>query len=206
MISALVLDYGGVLSFPQCDREVASMARRLGAPFEEFRRAYDEHRAAYDAGLEVEEYWRRVLARMSRAHLASPALLAELVEDDIASWGYFREEVWDIARRFRASGGRTVLLTNNIPPLMARLRSLGRLESHFDVVLASCELGVCKPDPTIFRMCVEALNVPATETLFVDDHPPNIAEGNRAGMQTLLFDGENAIPALRRMLAIGTAP
>jgi putative hydrolase of the HAD superfamily len=202
MISVLVLDYGGVLSLPQCDRQMASMARRLGAPLEEFRRAYAEHRGAYDTGLEVEEYWRRVLASMSREHLASPALLAQLVEDDIASWGYFREEVWDIARRFRASGGRTALLTNNIPPLMARLRSLGRLQSHFDVVVASCEVGVCKPDPVIFRRCLEALAVPAAEALFVDDHPPNIAEANRAGMQTLLFDGENAIPTLRRMLAI----
>ena len=178
------------------------MARRLGAPLEEFRRAYDEHRGAYDRGLEVEEYWRRVLTSLSLMRLASPALLAELVVDDIASWGYFREEVWDIARRFRVSGGRTALLTNNIPPLMARLRSLGRLESHFDIVLASCELGVTKPDPAIFRTCLEALDVPAARVLFVDDYPPNIAEASRAGMQTLLFDGENAIRTLRRRLAL----
>jgi putative hydrolase of the HAD superfamily len=201
MISALVLDYGGVLSLPQREGEVATMARRLGAPLEEFWRAYLEHRGAYDAGLDVEEYWRRVLTSLSLVHLASPALLAELVEDDIASWGYFREEVWDIARRFRASGGRTALLTNNIPPLMAKLRSLGRLESHFDVVLASCELGVCKPDPAIFRTCLEVLGIPAASVLFVDDHPPNIAEASRAGMQTLLFDGENAIRTLRMFLA-----
>jgi len=205
MISALVLDYGGVLSLPQREGEVATMARRLGAPLEEFWGAYLQHRGAYDGGLDVEEYWRRVLTSMSRTHLSSPALLAELVEDDIASWSYFREEVWDIARRFRASGGRTALLTNNIPPLMARLRSLGRLESHFDVVLASCELGVCKPDPAIFRTCLEALHVPAASVLFVDDHPPNIAEASRAGMQTLLFDGENALRTLRRQLAIDTS-
>lgn len=52
----------------------------------------------------MEEYWRRVLASSRCAHLASAAPLAELVEDDIASWGYLREEVWEIARRFRASG------------------------------------------------------------------------------------------------------
>jgi len=70
MISALVLDYGGVLSLPQRDAEVASMARRLGAPLEEFWRAYLEHRGAYDGGVEVEEYWRRVLTSLSLVHLA----------------------------------------------------------------------------------------------------------------------------------------
>ena len=176
------------------------MARRLDVPFEAFRRAYDEHRDAYDSGLDVATYWRRVLAGVSRDDRATDDMLAHLVEDDIASWGYFREEVWDLALRFRSQGGRTALLTNNIPPLMARLRALGRLETHFDVVLASCELGFCKPDPRIFRACLESLGTAAAETLFVDDHPPNVAEAARQGMQTLLFQTDEAVEQLRRLL------
>jgi putative hydrolase of the HAD superfamily len=200
-IRALVLDYGGVLSLPQRDNEVATMARRLGVAVDEFRRAYAEHRDDYDAGLAVDEYWRRVLASVSRSEFAATT---DLVEDDIASWAYFREDVWDLARRFRASGARTALLTNNVPPLMARLRATGRLDAHFDVVIASCELGVCKPDPRIFRACLEAVALPASETLFVDDHPPNVAEARRQGMQALLFEGDESIEVLRETLGLGS--
>src|SRR5438034_7264138 len=152
-LRALVLDYGGVLSLPQSRDEIAAMARRLDAPFDEFWRSYREHREAYDGGLTVEEYWRRVLSGVARDDRSSPELVARLVEDDVASWGYFREDTWDAARLFRASGGRTALLTNNVPPMMQKLRASGRLEPHFDVVLASCEIGLSKPEPALFRMC-----------------------------------------------------
>jgi putative hydrolase of the HAD superfamily len=201
-IRALVLDYGGVLSLPQRDNEMARMARRIGVPLDEFRRAYREHRDDYDAGLAADEYWRRVLSRVSPSERLTPSMLAALVEDDIASWGYPCEEMWDISLAFRSSGGRTALLTNNVSPFMAHLRGLGRLETHFDVILASCELGVCKPDPRIFRACLQAIAVPPDETLFVDDHPPNVDEARRQGLQTLLFEGDRSVEALRDTLAL----
>ncbi len=203
-IRALALDYGGVLSLPQRENEVARMAARIGAPLAEFRRAYREHREDYDAGLAADEYWRRVLSRLAMSDLFTPSLLAALVDDDIASWGYSHEPVWDIARRFRSSGGRTALLTNNVVPFMAHLRRQGRLETHFDVILASCELGVCKPDPRIFRTCIQALAMPTSDILFVDDHPPNVDEANRQGLQTLLFEGDRSVEVLREMLALHT--
>jgi putative hydrolase of the HAD superfamily len=203
-IRALVLDYGGVLSLPQRDGEVASMARRLDVPVDEFRRAYMDHRDDYDAGLGVEAYWRRVLASVSRSDFDA---IADLIEDDIASWSYQREEVWDAARRFRAAGGRTAMLTNNVPPMMARLRATGRLETHFDVVLASCDLGFCKPDPRIFRACLDAIAVPASEALFVDDYVANVEAARREGMQALLFEGDETVATLRDALGFdGPAP
>jgi putative hydrolase of the HAD superfamily len=199
-IRALVLDYGGVLSLPQRDGEVASMARRLGVDVDEFRLAYHAHRDDYDAGLGVDAYWRRVLASLSRRDFTA---IADLIEDDIASWAYQREEVWDLARRFRASGARTAMLTNNVPPMMTRLRALGRLETHFDVVLASCDLGFCKPDPRIFRACLDAIAVPASEALFVDDSVLNVEAARRHGMQALLFEDDATVETLRNALGFG---
>jgi putative hydrolase of the HAD superfamily len=198
MARALVLDYGGVLSLPQRDSEVASMARLLGVLPDQFQRAYDMHRTHFDGGLAVNEYWRRVLADLERPDFAA---IEDLIEGDIASWAYFREPVWGLAREFRARGGRTALLTNNVPPLLARLRALARLDD-FDAVIASCELGFCKPDPRIFRVCLDAIGVPPEEVLFVDDLPRNVAEARRQGMQTLLFEGDDSVSALREALGL----
>ena len=196
----LILDYGGVLTMPH---EMGPMAARLGVPVEAFARAYMVDREALDTGvLPVDEYWDRFLSHLSVAHLASPSLIASLVEDDVASWSKLREETWTIAATFRASAGRTALLTNNIPPLMARLRASGRLAAHFDVVIASCEFGACKPAPTIFRACLEALGVDAKDTLFVDDHPPNVAGAAVLGMKTLLFENDASVERLRQLLEL----
>jgi putative hydrolase of the HAD superfamily len=128
--------------------------------------------------------------------------LQALVEEDAMSWSKMQPEVWDLAARFRASGGRTALLTNNVPPLMRRLREGGRLASHFDVVIASCEIGVCKPDPKIFRTCLDAISVEPRDALFVDDHPPNVAAADALGMRTLLFQGDGSIERLRSLLEV----
>jgi putative hydrolase of the HAD superfamily len=178
---------------------MASMARRLGVSVEEFRVAYMAPRDDYDAGLGIEAYWRRVLASISRSDFDA---IAELVERDIASWGSLREEMWEIARRFRDGGGRTAMLTNNVPPMMAHLRATGRLETHFDVVLASCDLGFCKPDPRIYRACLEAIDVPAAQTLFVDDYLVNVEAARREGMQGLFFEGEATVATLRNALGL----
>jgi putative hydrolase of the HAD superfamily len=198
---ALILDYGGVLSLPQSRERVASMAKRLEIPVDQFERAYHEHRDRYDAGLYTPEtYWTRVLAGLGRQHLGASPLIATLIEEDIASWGQLRDEVWAMARSFRSQGGRTAILSNNVPPLMAWLRGLGRLTSHFDVVMASCELGCCKPDPRIYRACLEALDVRPPEALLVDDSPENTQAANELGIATFLFAGDDAIERLLWML------
>ncbi|HEX9298483.1 MAG TPA: HAD family phosphatase [Polyangiaceae bacterium] len=198
---ALILDYGGVLSLPQSHERVASMAKRLDSPVDAFERAYHEHRDGYDAGLYTPEaYWMRVLDRLDRQHLAAPSRITALIEEDVASWGQFRDEVWAMAKAFRSTRGRTALLSNNVPPLMAWLRALGRLEAHFDVVMPSCELGFCKPDPRIYRACLEALDVRPTEALLVDDTPANTDAASELGIQTLVFAGDDAIERLQWML------
>jgi putative hydrolase of the HAD superfamily len=177
------------------------MAARLGVSAHDFARAYMQEREDLDSGaIGVDEYWNRVLSRLSCNHLASASLVRALVEEDLASWFKLREETWDIAARFRDRGGRTALLTNNTVPMMARLRATGRLATHFDVVIASCEFGVCKPDPAIFRACLEALGVGAPDALFVDDHRPNVAAAESLGMQALLFDGNASVARLREVL------
>src|SRR5262245_14751394 len=197
------MDYGGVLSMPQAIDEVRSMAASVGVSAHDFARAYTERRDDLDSGaIDVDEYWKRVLSRLSRDHLASPSLVRALVEGDLASWFKLRDETWDIAARFRDRGGRTALLTNNIVPMMARLRATGRLATHFDVVIASCELGVCKPEPAIFRACLEALGVDASDALFVDDHRPNVTAAEALGMQTLLFEGNASVAFLRELVGL----
>lgn len=198
-LEALIVDYGDVLSEPQKPASVEAMARRVGVSVDAFRGAYRQHRDDYDAGLPAEEFWRRVLGTLGQPSEATGVLatVAWLIRADVESWTHYREEVWDVVRSFRANSGRTAMLSNGVPEVMARIRSERTLDVWFDVVVVSCEVGCAKPDPRIYEICLSRLGVAANRALFVDDRTMNIEAAARLGIQTLHFTGDGSVRDLR---------
>lgn len=193
---ALILDFGGVLGYPQPENWFPTLAGQLGVDGDALRAAYWEHRHAYDAGLPAVEYWRRVHATLGRP--CGP--IDPLIQSDVLSWTEFREEVWAVARDFRRRGGRTAFLSNGIPEAMAHIRAKRPLEPWFDTVVVSYEVGVAKPDPRIYRICLSRLGVPPERALFVDDREDNLEAAARLGIETLHFTGDDAVERLRARL------
>jgi putative hydrolase of the HAD superfamily len=202
--AGVILDYGNVLSRPQDQTWFEPAAARIGASVEAFRSAYWRYRHDYDAGLPVDQYWQRVLAaaRPGRDGVPRDGELAWLIERDIASWSVYHDEVWALAARFREAGGRTAFLSNSGPEMMAKVRADHPLATFFDVVVISCEVGLSKPDPRIYRHCLERLGLPAPEALFVDDRADNIEGAARVGLETMHFDGPDALDRLRARLLL----
>lgn len=202
-LRALILDFGGVLSHQQPADWYRSMATELGVSEAAFHDAYWQHRMAYDSGLPVAEYWRRVHETLGRPY--APTTLDRLIESDLASWTHYREEVWAMARGFREAGGRTAFLSNSGPEMMARVRAERSPESRFDAVIVSCEVGLAKPDPRIYELTLSRLGVGAGQALFVDDRADNIEGAAHLGLMTLQFVDDRAVGRLRALItATGT--
>ena len=70
-----------------------------------------------------------------------------------------------------------------------------------DVVIISAEVGVMKPDPRIFEIAAERLQVQARECIFVDDKEDNLQGARRAGMTPIQF--RNADQCIASLLAKG---
>jgi len=83
---------------------------------------------------------------------------------------------------------------------MAQVRGDRALEAGFDAVVISCEVGRSKPEPRIYRLCLDRLGLPAPVTLFVDDRPDNIEGAARVGLRTLRWEGADALDRLRALL------
>jgi len=199
--AGLILDYGNVLTHAQDQTWMDVAARRLGTDIAAFRAAYWQHRPAYDADLSAAAYWGRVLAAARPGAGAMDTVdLAWLIETDIASWSVDRDEVWALAAEFRRTGGRTGFLSNSGPEVMARVRERWPLDARFDAVVISCEVGVSKPDPRIYQLCLDRLGLPAPETLFVDDRADNIEGAARVGLRTLHWEGADALDRLRALV------
>jgi putative hydrolase of the HAD superfamily len=191
--AGLILDYGNVLTHAQDQTWMDGAAHRLGADPAAFRAAYWQHRHAYDGDLSA-------AASRPGARGLDAGDLAWLIETDVASWSVYNEPVWTLAAEFRRAGGRTAILSNSGPEVMARVRTRWTLEARFDAVVISCEVGLFKPDPRIYDLCLERLVLPAAGTLFVDDRADNVEGAARVGLRTLQFEGPDALERLQALI------
>ena len=196
---ALILDYGEVLSYPQRPDALDAMAGVLGIAPADFADAYWRGRHEYDCGMPAHEYWTRAAAWLG---LPAPddAQLSALIACDVASWTEYREDMWELVRDFRAGGGRAAFLSNGVPEIMARIREDRALETRFDAVVVSCEVGLAKPDPAIYQLTLDRLGAAPVDTLFVDDRLVNTQAAETLGIRTLTFARSHTVEDVRRAL------
>ncbi|WP_110933237.1 HAD family hydrolase [Paenibacillus bouchesdurhonensis] len=66
-----------------------------------------------------------------------------------------------------------------------KINQLG-IRDDFDLIIVSEEAGVKKPNPRIFEMAIEELQLKPEECVYIGDHPINDIEGAaRIGMETI---------------------
>ncbi len=90
-----------------------------------------------------------------------------------------------LVRRARAAGIRTALLSNSWGLDYPR----DGWDDMFDAVIISGEVGMRKPEERIYRLAAEAVELPASQCVFVDDMQVNIAGAVDAGMVGVLHRG-----------------
>ena len=103
--------------------------------------------------------------------------------------------------RIRAHGLRTAVLTNNWVATDGRASSNGFGELAFDVVVESAVEGVRKPDPRIYELVLQRLDVRAAESVFLDDLGINLKPARALGMTTIkVTDPDLALVELEQTL------
>jgi epoxide hydrolase-like predicted phosphatase len=113
-----------------------------------------------------------------------------------------RAAVVERARSIRARGDvRTALVTNNVAEFGAAWRAMVPVDELFEIVVDSCVAGVRKPDPAIFRLALDALEVEAPDAVFLDDHPANVAAAESLGMRGIVV-GEDRVAAFDELDAL----
>jgi putative hydrolase of the HAD superfamily len=81
---------------------------------------------------------------------------------------------------------KLALVTNGTSDLQRRKLALAGLDGYFDVVVASCDIGIGKPEPAIFEAALAALGVGAADAVMVgNDLNRDIEGAAAAGIRTL---------------------
>lgn len=106
-------------------------------------------------------------------------------------------------------------ITNNVKagsgPGMAadaeRARAVAEVMALFDVVVESSKEGVRKPEPDIYRIACERMNVAPEQCVFLDDLGINLKPARAMGMQTIkVIDPDTAIDELARLTGVSAPP
>jgi HAD superfamily hydrolase (TIGR01509 family) len=187
-------------------------------------------RTARRAGIE-EERFDSLWAETYRERETGPILpalravgIADEALEEILAW---RREViqkalvpadgaLDVLADVRRRGLRTGLITMCTQEV-SELWPQTELAPLIDESVFSCEVGLAKPDPRIYELLCERLEVAPADALYVGDGANDELPGaERAGMRAVLLDGPSApawggerIPALRELTSLiddGGAP
>ena len=78
-------------------------------------------------------------------------------------------------------------LSNMSAPMFALLKSRHDHWDRFRGIVVSGEVGMVKPDAEIFNHLAERYGLLPAETVFIDDHLPNIESARRLGLHTIHF-------------------
>jgi len=219
MIEAVIFDYGGVLSttpfagiaefekkmgYPE--RSLAQLLFGKGAspqgPTEEIP-DHDWH--LLETGrLSLDEFHERLVVRSEEA-LGRPL--------DLGIYAQFLRELgvgvhWMMVHRvreLRAEGYRTAILTNNVKEWGQYWKESIPLDL-FDEIVDSCDVGLRKPDPAIFRLTCDRLDVKAEAAVFLDDTYRHVEAARKLGLHAILVrDPREAIAELDAILESAAA-
>jgi putative hydrolase of the HAD superfamily len=92
-----------------------------------------------------------------------------------------------IVRGLKSRGVPIYGLSNMSASTFAHLRARYSLWDDFHGIVISAHVGLIKPDPRIFDHLCEQYALHPAETLFIDDHLPNVESAARRGFRTIHF-------------------
>lgn len=93
-----------------------------------------------------------------------------------------REYMVDAVRMFRDQGIKTGVITNNVAEFGAMWRGLIPVDTLFDDVVDSSDVGVRKPNAAIFHLACDRLGVAPSVAAFIDDFQGNVDGAISAGL------------------------
>jgi epoxide hydrolase-like predicted phosphatase len=190
-IKAVIFDLGGVLVRTEFPEVRQRLEKRLGFPpgtVGAIIWGSEDWELAQAGRISYEEYWARVgaalgfssqeeIAQFRREYFSGDRVDGELVS-----------LIGELRPHYKIG-----LLSNAPDKLDTWLDQEWGIKDLFDAIVYSAKAGMVKPDPSIFHLILDQLDVTPSESLFIDDYPRNIDAALALGMQAIRFTSTEAL-------------
>lgn len=193
VITAVVFDYGGVLSQPPYDG-VVNYEAELGLPPDTLRGFLREGHTVYDqfltGQLSGRDFMKAIGSHVQEAHdlrLDLGALAAAMAFD-------VEPRMIELLHELHGTV-KLGILTNNVKEAAWRDRVPVEL---VDVIVDSSDVGLRKPDPRIYQHLLAEMQMQADEIVYFDDLEENLPPARELGIVALWFENPDVC---RRQLA-----
>lgn len=206
-IEAVVSDFGGVLTSPLVE-SFAAMQGDSDIDFQTLGLAMARV-AAEDGTNPLYELEKGRMAEHDFLERIGAAL-SEAVGREVHLHGfgerYFAHlhpnlELIEYLRELRGRGLRLALLTNNVREWEPLWRPKLPVDELFETVVDSAFVGMRKPEPEIYELTLERLELPGSACLFLDDIDVNVETARSLGMTGVHYrDNEQAIADIEEAL------
>ncbi|MDX6482797.1 MAG: putative hydrolase of the superfamily [Gaiellaceae bacterium] len=181
---AVIFDLWDTLVFYDVEHSRATerrIAERLGVDPDRFHRIWRESRSERDGGS---------LADSFRSVGATDESLPELLDlrrDAFREVAVPREGALETLRELRERGFRLGMISV-CSDEVAELWEETPFAGLFDSTVFSCSVGLRKPDPAIYRLALDELDVEPADVMFVGDGANDeLAGAERVGMRAVLI-------------------
>jgi putative hydrolase of the HAD superfamily len=183
-IEAVIWDLGGVILRTEDRRLRAAWEARLNLPEGELDKlvfAGEMGRKAALGQAQAEDVWRWVGGRLELGPDELERLQAEFWQGDQLD-GALVQFIRELRRECR-----TALLSNAWPGMRQMIENEWGIADCFDDLFISAELGLAKPDPKIYRLALDRLDIPPARAVFVDDFIENVKAAAALGLRAIQF-------------------
>ncbi len=151
-----------------------------------------------DAGLLSREEGERMMRQKGEALHRS--FEVDVILDDWYDMLRTKDDTLQLMKRLKKRGYNVFYLSNIARDVLAMLQQR-KFWQVFDGGVASCEVGITKPDPRIYQAVLKRYGLSATESIFVDDNVNNAEAAKQVSITGLHF--KNVRTLQRALVGLG---
>lgn len=199
-IGGFLFDWGEVLIHVALPQIADYCARHLGVDIEDFLEAFHFYAELFQEGrIEEDDMWKDICAQLEVQQPSVPSLWE-------SAWRHHyreRDDMFQFVAHLKGKGYKTALVSNCEWPVVNGLKAVANGQYKlFDEKLFSCQEGIAKPDPEIYRRALNRLNLQPQEAVFIDDRQENIDAAKALGIHGVLFQSPQQVKHDLAMLGL----
>ncbi len=204
MIKVVVFDIGGVLELGDYKKPVRGhqlisvheyISKKLKISLDTWFDAID---STYSRAIEGTISRQKTLSTIAKNLEVSERKIEKIIIKAYRKNFRTNKKLYKIAQKIKDKGYKISILSDqwyfSKDALMPEKRT-----KIFSPVLVSCDLGIRKPNPKIYKLLIKKLNVKPGEILFIDNREWNTKPANKLGIKTIIFkDNKQLLKSLEK--------